>query len=107
MLCGGATVFQPLQRHGAGREAKDVGVVGLGGLGHFAVLFAKAMGARVTVITHSLAKVDDGKALGADEVLVSHQEDSAGGFTEKRRSLDLIIVCSSEWYCYGYFFLNE
>ena len=95
MLCGGATVYQPLRRHGAGTEAQEVGVVGLGGLGHFAVLFAKAMGARVTVVTHSPAKEADARALGADEVLVSHGKESEGLFAEKKRTLDLIIVCSS------------
>ena len=38
MLCGGVTVYSPLKRHGAGTTAKSVGVIGLGGLGHFCVL---------------------------------------------------------------------
>jgi D-arabinose 1-dehydrogenase-like Zn-dependent alcohol dehydrogenase len=96
MLCGGATVFQPLQRHGAGREARDVGVVGLGGLGHFAILFAKAMGANVVAITHSPSKADDARSLGADEVLVSHGEGSDAAFAKRKRSLDLIVVGSSK-----------
>ena len=41
MLCGGITMYSPLRRYGAGKEAKDVGIVGLGGLGHFGILIAK------------------------------------------------------------------
>ena len=39
MMCGGATVYSPLKRHGAGTTAKSVGVIGLGGLGHYGVLY--------------------------------------------------------------------
>ncbi len=44
MLCGGVTVYSPLVNNGCG-PGKKVGIVGLGGLGHFGVLFAKALGA--------------------------------------------------------------
>lgn len=68
MLCGGLTVFSPLKVNGAG-PGKKVGVVGIGGLGHFAVLFAKAMGAEVFAFTHSKEKTDDAKKMGADHVI--------------------------------------
>jgi D-arabinose 1-dehydrogenase-like Zn-dependent alcohol dehydrogenase len=95
MLCGGVTVYSPLAQYGAGKEAKDVGIVGIGGLGHFAVLFAAAMGANVTAITHSEKKVEDCKKLGASKVIITHGhvDDAVKGH---ERSLDLIVCASSE-----------
>lgn len=96
MLCGGVTVYSPLAQYGAGKQAKDVGIVGIGGLGHFAVLFAAAMGANVTAITHSEKKVEDCKKLGASKVIITHGhvDDAVKGH---ERSLDLIVCASSEW----------
>jgi alcohol dehydrogenase (NADP+) len=71
MLCGGVTVFTPLKRYGAGTRAKNVGVMGVGGLGHFAILFAKAMGAEVTAISRSNAKKDDATKLGASKYITT------------------------------------
>ena len=68
MLCGGLTVFSPLKTNGAG-PGKKVGVIGIGGLGHYAILFAKALGAEVYAFTHSKDKMDDAKQLGADHVV--------------------------------------
>ena len=65
MLCGGGTVYSPLTQYGAGTEGvKDVGVIGIGGLGHFAILFAKALGANVTAISHSESKKEAAEKLG-------------------------------------------
>ena len=59
MLCGGVTVYSPLKENGCG-PGKKVGIVGLGGLGHFGVLFAKALGAdKITVISRSSTKKAD------------------------------------------------
>ena len=44
MLCGGVTVYSPLKNNGCG-PGKKVGIIGVGGLGHFGILFAKALGA--------------------------------------------------------------
>jgi alcohol dehydrogenase (NADP+) len=66
MLCGGATVYSPLTQYGAGKEAKDVGVIGIGGLGHFALIFAKALGANVTAISHSESKKEAAEKLGGE-----------------------------------------
>ena len=68
MLCGGLTVFSPLKTNGAG-PGKRVGVIGIGGLGHYAILFAKALGAEVFAFTHSHDKMEDAKKLGADHVV--------------------------------------
>lgn len=74
MLCAGITSYSPLVRNGAG-PGKKVGVVGLGGLGHFAVLFAKALGAETWVISRSHSKEADAKEMGADGFLATKDKD--------------------------------
>ena len=66
LLCAGITTYAPLRHWGAGPGTR-VAVIGMGGLGHMAVQIAHAMGAHVTVLSRTLAKADEGKALGADE----------------------------------------
>lgn len=58
MLCGGLTVFAPLVQNGCG-EGKRVGIAGVGGLGHYAVQFARALGAEVWALSHSPNKEND------------------------------------------------
>ncbi len=70
LLCAGITTFSPLNHWGVG-PGKKVGIVGLGGLGHMGVKIAHAMGAHVVLFTTSASKIDDGKRLGADEVVIS------------------------------------
>ena len=65
LLCAGITTYSPMRKHGVG-PGKNVAVVGLGGLGHLAVKLAHALGARVTVLSQSLKKQEDGLRLGAD-----------------------------------------
>ncbi|KAL9252764.1 putative mannitol dehydrogenase [Drosera capensis] len=72
LLCAGITVYSPLKYYGLDQPGLSVGVVGLGGLGHLAVKFAKAFGAKVTVISTSPSKKEEAiKNLGADSFLVS------------------------------------
>ena len=73
LLCAGITTYSPL-RHWGISKGKKVGVIGLGGLGHMAVKFAHALGAYVVVFTTSENKKDDATRLGADEVVISHDE---------------------------------
>jgi uncharacterized zinc-type alcohol dehydrogenase-like protein len=70
LLCAGITTYSPLRRGGV-TEGKKVGVVGLGGLGHMGVKFARAFGAHVVVFTTSPNKKEDALRLGAHEVVVS------------------------------------
>lgn len=91
LLCAGITVYSPLRQWNAGPGVK-VGVVGLGGLGHMAVKFAHAMGAEVTLISHSAHKRDDAFRLGADHFLLSSDK---GSMRESKNSLDLIINTAS------------
>lgn len=87
LLCAGITTYSPL-RHWKAGPGKKVAVVGLGGLGHMAVKLAHAMGATVTVLSHSDKKKDDAKRLGAD-----HFYSTADGsvFAKLAKSFDLIL----------------
>ncbi|KAH6981014.1 zinc-binding dehydrogenase [Ilyonectria sp. MPI-CAGE-AT-0026] len=89
MLCGGITVFSPLKQNGCG-PGKTVGIVGVGGLGHFGVLFAKALGAdKVVGISRRSSKKDDVLALGADAYIAT--EDDKDWDKTNARTLDLIV----------------
>ncbi|KAH8668715.1 alcohol dehydrogenase [Xylariales sp. PMI_506] len=76
MLCAGLTTYSPLVRADVG-PGKQVAIVGLGGLGHFAVMWANALGSEVTVISHSPEKKDDALKLGAKHFVSSQDEDWA------------------------------
>jgi alcohol dehydrogenase (NADP+) len=75
LLCAGITTYSPL-RHWSVGPGTDVGVVGLGGLGHMAVKFASALGARVVLFTTSAVKAEGAARLGADEVVLSRSDDA-------------------------------
>jgi uncharacterized zinc-type alcohol dehydrogenase-like protein len=74
LLCAGITTYSPL-RHWQAGPGKKVGIVGIGGLGHMGIKFARAMGAHVVVFTTSPAKIEDAKRLGAHEVVLSTDAD--------------------------------
>ena len=74
LLCAGITTYSPMHRWGV-TKGKKVGMVGLGGLGHMGVKFARAFGAHVVVFTTSPSKKEDALRLGADEVVVSRNAD--------------------------------
>jgi len=87
LLCAGITLFSPL-RHWKAGPGKKVGIVGLGGLGHMGVKFAAAMGAEVTVFSHSAEKEADAKRMGATHFVVT--KDPAV-FAPLAESFDLIL----------------
>jgi uncharacterized zinc-type alcohol dehydrogenase-like protein len=64
LLCGGITVYSPLRNHGV-RPSSRVGIIGIGGLGHMGIQFARAFGAEVTAFSTSKDKEDEAKSLGA------------------------------------------
>jgi len=74
MLCAGLTVYSPLVRNGAG-PGKKVGIVGVGGIGHFGILFAKALGAETWAISRSHAKEADAMKMGADGFIATQDKD--------------------------------
>jgi uncharacterized zinc-type alcohol dehydrogenase-like protein len=87
LLCAGITTYSPLRHWNVGVGQK-VGVIGLGGLGHMGIKFAKALGARVVMITTSPEKGKDATRLGADQVLVS-RDDAA--MAAHRGSFDFLL----------------
>jgi alcohol dehydrogenase (NADP+) len=93
MLCGGVTLYSPLKHNGCG-PGKRVGIIGVGGLGHFGVLFAKALGAdKVVAISRKEGKRADVEKMGADAYIATDEEQ---GWAEKyARSLDLIVCTVS------------
>ncbi len=87
LLCAGITTYSPMRRWGV-TNGKKVGVVGLGGLGHMGVKFARAFGAHVVAFTTSPNKKEDAIRLGADEVVVSRNADE---MKEHAFSFDFIL----------------
>jgi uncharacterized zinc-type alcohol dehydrogenase-like protein len=87
LLCAGITSWSPLRKWGAG-PGKRVGIVGLGGLGHMGVKFARALGAHTVLFTSSESKMADGKRLGAHEVVLSKDPKAMAAMAG---SLDLIV----------------
>jgi uncharacterized zinc-type alcohol dehydrogenase-like protein len=87
LLCAGITVYSPLVHWKAG-PGKQVGVMGLGGLGHMAVKIARALGAEVTVLSHSERKREDALKMGADHFIPTHDKSV---FQKHAGTFDLII----------------
>ncbi|MFT4197433.1 MAG: NAD(P)-dependent alcohol dehydrogenase [Pseudoxanthomonas sp.] len=87
LLCAGITTYSPL-RHWQVGPGQRVGVVGLGGLGHMAVKFARALGAQVVLFTTSAGKVEDGLRLGAHEVVLSTD---AAAMQAQRGRFDFVL----------------
>jgi uncharacterized zinc-type alcohol dehydrogenase-like protein len=72
LLCGGITVYSPLRTHGVNPSSR-VGVIGIGGLGHLAIQFARVFGAQVTAFSTSAAKEAEARALGAHHFVNSRE----------------------------------
>lgn len=87
LLCAGITTWSPLQ-HWKVKAGDKIAVVGLGGLGHMGIKFAKALGAKVVMISRSPEKAKDATLLGADEVLLSTDKEAM--YAEKD-SFDFIL----------------
>ena len=87
LLCAGITTYSPLKHWSVG-PGKNVGIVGLGGLGHLGLKFAHSLGAHTTLFTTSPSKADDARRLGADEVVNSKDEAQMAGL---KNSFDFIL----------------
>lgn len=87
LLCGGITVYNPLRTNGINPSSR-VGVVGIGGLGHLAIQFARAFGAQIAAFSTSAAKEEEARALGAHH-FVNSRESKA--MKEVAGSLDFIL----------------
>ena len=87
ILCAGITTWSPLRHWNVGKGSK-VAVIGLGGLGHMAIKLADALGAHVTLLSRSPNKIQDAKKLGADQVIITTDEDQ---MARVQGCFDLII----------------
>ncbi len=93
LLCAGITLYSPLV-HWKAEKGKKIGILGLGGLGPIGVKIAHVLGAEVTVLSHSIAKQDDAKKLGADKFYATSDDAT---FEKLKGYFDLIInTVSSE-----------
>lgn len=102
LLCAGITTYSPLKKH-LTQEKNNVAIAGFGGLGHMAVKIAKAMGAKVSVLTHSASKVDMIKKLGVDDVIIMSDKNATKAC---ENSFDLILdTISAEHDLNAYFSL--
>ncbi|KAM7211544.1 GroES (chaperonin 10)-like protein [Rhypophila decipiens] len=91
MLCGGVTTYAPLKFHGAG-PGKTVGIIGLGGLGHFGVMWAKALGAdKVVVVSRTSSKKEDALKMGADDFIATDEDEK---WAKKHASTLDLIICT-------------
>jgi uncharacterized zinc-type alcohol dehydrogenase-like protein len=88
LLCGGVTVYSPLRQYDA-RPSMRVGVVGIGGLGHLALKFARAFGCEVTAFSHSPEKRAEAKRLGAHHFVDAGRDAALAAAAE---SQDLILA---------------
>jgi uncharacterized zinc-type alcohol dehydrogenase-like protein len=87
LLCAGITLYSPIKHWKVG-PGKKVAVMGLGGLGHMGVKFAVAMGAEVTVLSHSPSKEADAKAMGAHHFVSTKDPEN---FKAMTRTFDVIL----------------
>ena len=89
MLCGGITSASPLFRNGAGPDTR-VGIIGVGGLGHYGILFAKALGCKkITAISRTATKKEDVLKMGATDFIATGEDKDWA--TKNSQSLDLIV----------------
>jgi D-arabinose 1-dehydrogenase-like Zn-dependent alcohol dehydrogenase len=89
MLCAGITTYSPLRQNGCG-PGKKVGIIGVGGLGHYAIQFARALDAsRIVALSRRADKEADALRLGADTYIATAEDPN--WTKDHARSLDLII----------------
>jgi uncharacterized zinc-type alcohol dehydrogenase-like protein len=86
ILCAGVTTYSPLKHWGV-KAGQEVGIVGFGGLGHLASKIAKAMGAEVTVFTHTKEKLEEAGKFGITAVL----EDDEAALQQLKSRFDFIL----------------
>ena len=99
LLCGGITVYNAMRINGVNPSSR-VGVVGIGGLGHLAIQFARAFGAEVTAFSTTLAKEEEARSLGAHHFVNSRETKS---MKEVSGALDFILTtvnADQDWGAY-------
>jgi alcohol dehydrogenase len=95
LMCAGLTVYSGM-RHAGFRPGHKVAVIGLGGLGHMAVLFAKAMGGQVAVLSTSADKEKEARGLGAERFIDVKRAKPAEALKEWGGGADLILATAPD-----------
>nr|ANQ45224.1 tetrahydroalstonine synthase 4 [Catharanthus roseus] len=97
LLCAGITTYSPLRRYGLDKPGLNIGIAGLGGLGHLAIRFAKAFGAKVTLISSSVKKKREAlEKFGVDSFLLnSNPEEMQGAYGTLDGIIDTMPVAHS------------
>jgi len=99
LLCAGITTYSPLRHWKVGKGTK-VGILGLGGLGHMGVKLAVAMGAEVTMLSHTAAKEADAKRLGAHKFVLTSDAEQVKSVTNY---FDFILDTVSAEHDYNFY----
>ena len=96
LLCAGITVFNPLVQFNISPTSR-VGVIGIGGLGHLAVQFARAWGCHVTAITSRESKRQEALDLGAHDAIVSRNPDEIAAAAGRFDLLISTVNVNLDW----------
>jgi uncharacterized zinc-type alcohol dehydrogenase-like protein len=96
LLCGGITVYNPLRTHGVNPSSR-VGVVGIGGLGHLAIQFARVFGAEVTAFSTSPAKEEEARALGAHNFVNSRDTKALKDAASSQEFIISTVNADQDW----------
>jgi uncharacterized zinc-type alcohol dehydrogenase-like protein len=99
LLCGGVTVYSPLRAHGVNPSSR-VGIVGIGGLGHMALQFARVFGAEVTAFSTSEAKEEEARALGAHGFVNTRESRAMRDVAGKFDFILTTINADQDWNAY-------
>jgi alcohol/geraniol dehydrogenase (NADP+) len=99
LLCGGITVYNPIRAHGVNPSSR-VGVVGIGGLGHLAVQFARAFGAEVTAFSTSASKEAEALELGAHNFVNTRESKALKALAGSFDFIISTINADQDWSAY-------
>jgi uncharacterized zinc-type alcohol dehydrogenase-like protein len=99
LLCGGITVYNPLRSHGV-HPGSRVGIVGIGGLGHLAIQFARVFGAEVTAFSSSAGKEAEVRALGAHRFMNTRESKAMKEVAGTQDFLLTTINADQDWGTY-------
>jgi alcohol/geraniol dehydrogenase (NADP+) len=99
LLCAGITVYAPLRNHGV-RPSSRVGVIGIGGLGHLGLQFARAFGAEVTAFSTSKDKEEEAKSMGAHHFVNTRDTATLKKMTGEFDLLLSTVSADQDWQAY-------
>ena len=96
LMCGGITVYSPLRNHGV-RPSSRVGIIGIGGLGHLGIQFAKTFGAEVTALSTSKDKEKEAREMGADHFVNTRDLGALKGIAGSFDFLLSTVSADQDW----------